>query len=599
MSEKVVETKICKHCNSKFEIRDKDMKFYEKVSSVFAWIKYTIPVPTLCPYCRQQRRLSFRNERKLYKRKCDATWIDVASIYSPDKSFKVYEQDYWWSDKWDAMKYGRDYEFSKSFFEQYNDLFKVVPKRDVVKWTALVNCHYVIAIWACKDCYLLFDSSNSENCYYWNCLDFSQNCIDWYNMKDCIECYELIDCANCYKCFNSEKSINCNDSNYLYNCKNCNNCFWCVNLENKSFYIFNKEYTKTEYLKKMNTIIDNKDFKNQFNEFKLKFPKISNTIINSENAFWDLIYNSKDVYDSYEINDSNNIRYSLRVYQNNNDTVDTFKIINNCSKVYECWVIYKNCFWTYFSIDCWKECENIFYCSESKAIKNCFWCHWIHHKQYCILNKQYTKEQYEELVPKIIEHMMETWEWWEFFPSFISPFGYNETVANEYFPLSRDEVLNKRHPEFISGSIMHEFSKKHSIKDTETSSVWQSKNWPIFNRSDYESPFPKVDKIIPASKLPNNISNIPDDILNRAIECEITKKPFRIIKQELEFYRKHNLPIPRRHPDQRHFDRMALRNPRKLYDRKCDKCGKNIKTTYAPGRSEIVYCEECYNKEVY
>jgi hypothetical protein len=81
-----------------------------------------------------------------------------------------------------------------------------------------------------------------------------------------------------------------------------------------------------------------------------------------------------------------------------------------------------------------------------------------------------------------------------------------------------------------------------------------------------------VDKVIPASKLPINLTDVPDDILNWAIECEITGRPFRIIKQELEFYRKYGLPIPRRHPDQRHLDRMKLRNPRKLYDRECMKC---------------------------
>jgi hypothetical protein len=98
---------------------------------------------------------------------------------------------------------------------------------------------------------------------------------------------------------------------------------------------------------------------------------------------------------------------------------------------------------------------------------------------------------------------------------------------------------------------------------------------------DYEIPFPKVEKIISANKLPNNIKNIPDDILNWAImpdddvgneNLRSLQKPFKIIKQELEFYRKHNLPIPKRHPDRRHLDRMVLRNPRKLYDRKCNKC---------------------------
>jgi len=120
-----------------------------------------------------------------------------------------------------------------------------------------------------------------------------------------------------------------------------------------------------------------------------------------------------------------------------------------------------------------------------------------------------------------------------------------------------------------------------------------------FKWSDYESPRPNVTKIIPAEKLPDDITKIPDDILNWAIECEITKKPFRIIKQELDFYRKHLLPIPRRHPDQRHLDRMNLRNSKKLYDRKCSKCGLDIKTTYSPERPEIVYCESCYNKEIY
>jgi hypothetical protein len=51
--------------------------------------------------------------------------------------------------------------------------------------------------------------------------------------------------------------------------------------------------------------------------------------------------------------------------------------------------------------------------------------------------------------------------------------------------------------------------------------------------------------------------------LNWAIKCEVSEKPFRIIKQELEFYRKHNLPIPKKHPDIRHLERMKLRNPRK------------------------------------
>lgn len=74
---------------------------------------------------------------------------------------------------------------------------------------------------------------------------------------------------------------------------------------------------------------------------------------------------------------------------------------------------------------------------------------------------------------------------------------------------------------------------------------------------------------------------------------------FEIVDKDIEFYRKHNLPVARKHPDERYIYRMKLRNERKIYDRICDKCGKDIKTTFSTYRGEIVYCEKCYNKEIY
>ena len=311
---------------------------------------------------------------------------------------------------------------------------------------------------------------------------------------------------------------------------------------------------------------------------KNNFPRKCFSIISSENSSWDNLLNCSNCtccYDSLVCKDCK------RVY-------DCFNSVD-CQDVYLWWadrderastLWYEtdnsfNCNRWIFCSTCWAWCNNVIYCDSCYTCKNCFWSTWLRNKEYCILNKQYTKEQYNSLVPKIIEHMQKTWEWWEFFLASISPFWYNETVAQEYFPLNPPLVpLNK-------GENLNEVKVGG------------------FNRSDYEEPFPKVDKIIKASDLPNDIKDIPDDILNRAIECEVTKKPFKIIKQELDFYRKHNLPIPRRHPDQRHLDRMKLRNPRKLFDRKCDKCWIDIKTTYSPDRSEIVYCEKCYNEEVY
>lgn len=90
-----------------------------------------------------------------------------------------------------------------------------------------------------------------------------------------------------------------------------------------------------------------------------------------------------------------------------------------------------------------------------------------------------------------------------------------------------------------------------------------------------------------------------DALLHGIIRCEVTGKPFKIIKQELAFYIENSLPIPTKHPDQRHQERLSLRNKRILNEGACADCGKTIITTYPPQSSEKVLCEECYRKIVY
>lgn len=105
MNEQIIETKKCKSCEIEYNITDKDKDFYNRISPKFDGQKFEIPFPTLCPDCRQQRRLSWRNERNLYKRPCDATGKSIISVYSAEKPYKVFEQNEWWSDKWNPMGY--------------------------------------------------------------------------------------------------------------------------------------------------------------------------------------------------------------------------------------------------------------------------------------------------------------------------------------------------------------------------------------------------------------------------------------------------------------------------------------------------------------
>ena len=570
MQQKIIQSKHCKHCNTPFDISDTDLEFYEKVSPVIWWVKYNIPTPTLCPDCRQQRRFTFRNERKLYKRKCDFSWKDIVSIYSPDKPYKVYDNDVWWSDKWNSLDYWKDYNFKLSAFDQFDELMKKVPFQKSFTTISCENSEYGNHTGELKDCFLCFATWASENTHYSTRTTNTKDSLDLLWADKLSNCYQCVWCINSNKCFYSK---NCSDSYNLISCIDCvwcSDCILCTNLNWKKYCIENKQYSKEEYFVNKKLLIKKifKEWWNSLKEIESKMIHKNLDIINSQNCLGDNISNCKNSYYVFDVADIQDCKYGILSTNQANDVYDATWFWAKLDKWYEIVDVWLNWYLNCFCIVCHNN-SNIFYSLNCYNSNNLFLCIWLKNKSFCILNKQYTKEEYEKLVPKIIEHMIKTWEWWEFFPSSLSPFTYNETIAMEYFPLIKENAKEK---------------------------------W--FNWSDYEASFPKVEKVIKANMLPDDIKDIPDDILNWAIESEIESTEgfnplYRIIAQELEFYRKHNLPIPKRHPDQRHLDRMSLRNPRKLFDRKCDKCRTDIKSSYSPERPEKVYCEDCYNKEVY
>ena len=119
MNEKT-ENKICQNCKKEFTIESEDFNFYEKIK---------VPPPTFCPECRNQRRMSWRNERSLHKIKCSAPGHseEIISMYGNVQNLTIFDNEYWWSDKWNSADYGLSYDFSKSFFIQFSELFKRIP----------------------------------------------------------------------------------------------------------------------------------------------------------------------------------------------------------------------------------------------------------------------------------------------------------------------------------------------------------------------------------------------------------------------------------------------------------------------------------------
>ena len=550
-------------CKQTFEVTDGDLAFYEAVSPTIDELRIPLPPPTKCPACRYQQRLTWRIERNLYRRTSQATGKDIVSIFSADKAWPpVYEQDYWWSDKWNATDYGRDVDLGRPFFEQWAELFRVVPQIAMNNQMS-ENCAYTNQSQRNKDCYMIFCSNDSRDCLHGMWQQKCRNCLDTVYLENGELCYEVLNGENCYRCTFSQNLDNCADVHFSKNCTGCKNCIGCINLRNKEHHLFNEPCSPEEFehvrasFDSATTVAELRERAAAFFE---KHPAKYYVGANIESSSGDYLRNVREVHDSFNCRRGEYFHHCQDVWraQHVQDLTETAE--NSFCYSIEGIVTNVN------ALFCKKSCDlsEAIYCSHCNFSKNLFGCVSMNHKQYGILNKQYTKEDYNALVPRIIEAMRSRGEWGEHFPPEFSPFGYNETVAQEYFPLTKEQALARG-----------------------------------FRWTDYEPLAPDVERFVEAAQLPDRIDDVPDDIVQWAIRCEATGKPFRIIKQELDFYRTMRLPIPRLHHDERYRRRMALRNPRKLWDRACATCRKAIRTTFAPERPEKVLCEECYLSAVY
>lgn len=551
--------KHCKNCTQPFEIFPEDRAFYASME---------VPEPTLCPDCRQQRRSAQPNQLFLSKRKCDLTGQTLVSNFSPESPYPVYAPEVWYSDAWDPLQYGRDYDFGRPFFEQFADLFAVVPRPALFTgYQYDENSPYTNHAGKNKNCYFIFDSDENWDCLYSYSINHCKNVMDCYRTRKCELCYECVDSYSCYHhCAFLQDCENCTDSFFLKNCIGCKNCLFSVNLRNKQYYIHNQKASKEEYeayLQKLSSWSELQQLRSDFQKFQIQFPQKYLHGTHNENVRGEYLDHCKNAQLCFDSSTLWDCRYVVQGFMPLKDCMDVSEC-GEAERLYECVVCGYELNTVKFAAHTLGAChdaEYIMYCPHTAYL---FGCIGLRHKQYCILNKQYTQEEYEELLPRIKAHMRETGEYGEFFPIALSSFGYNQTVAQEYFPLTKEQAIAKGYK-------------------------WADEKPPDFR---------DVTKKIPANRLPDTIADIPDDIVNWAIACESSGKLFRIQKPELQFYRQMNLPNPHEKFLVRHKRRQSLRNPRQLWSRKCDSCEQPIETSYAPERPEKVYCEACYLQAV-
>ena len=545
------EKRVCQNCKSEFVIDASDFKFYEKMQ---------VSPPEICFYCRLQTHLAFWEFGKFHKRKSDLTGQDIISIYSSQTRFPIYKTSEWHSDSWNPPEIS--YDPSRPFFDQLYELQSSTPHPHQFG-TKNENCDYSNDVWESKNCYLCRSIAYSENLSY-SLRDV--RCRDSYELTYCYDTEQSYDCTYCFKVYNVKYAFNVRDSFdsvFLYDCRNVSNCFMCWNLRNKKYHILNEPYSKDEYFKKI------KEYKmtswNEVQKLKKEFAaQIRENVIHRHNINIKITNSSgnglaecKNCINCYFLETSENCKNFFRglLSKDSFDSTASWKT----ELIFDAVLITQG-YNIKHSIFCF-DCRDLEYSDFCVNCENCFGCVGLRNKQYCILNKQYSREGYESLTSLIKDSMKKDGTYGRFLPLKMAYGGYNLSYSGMMFPLSKEEVETK-------GGF-----------------------WENLEKADLSN--------IQVAEFIDDVMDTPDDIVYKGFVCEETGRAFNITKDELRFYKQHEIPLPHTYPDVRNVKRMLDLTLIKPFSAKCFFCSKDI-VHYYPSHLgyKKVACEACYLKEV-
>lgn len=495
--------KTCAVSGKQFAIDDRDQAYYAKIG---------VPHPTLCPEERERRRWAWRG-KNYSLRKCDQCGKMAMSYFSPDlQNIVTYCEKCFQSEQFDPMAYGRDFDFSRPFFDQFFELRSVVPRHTSNAYLN-ENSDYIICAHRNKNCYLVDEIDECRDCAFGYNIQNCEDVLESIYVRDTEIGYRLLKAEHCYATFFSENVFHCSYSAFLRDCRSCRHCLFCTGLINQEYHIFNKPVSEAEYQRFWDYIFAGKrdnleETERQWRDFLAHQEPAKKVLIHTENCEGNYLTNCKDCHDCYYIDNCQDCRYCTDIHYSR----DCYDVnIYEGELMYEILHAGPKGYGQYFSQLPWF-CKDVYYCIELWNCEDCFGCAGLKKKKYCIFNKQYTKEEYEKLRDQIIAHMKETGEWGEFFPTKYSPHAYNHTMAQRFYPENAESV------------------KQFGMGWDE---AWESK---LAKKSGVQT------------DVPANLVDFPADDPNRSFVCSETGKEFRFISTELKFYNRWKIPLPTNDP---------------------------------------------------
>ncbi len=412
-----------------------------------------------------------------------------------------------------------EYDFTKTFFENFADLYRSIKLPAIINIWSENSDFSEISIFV-KNAYLSFTTvSGCENILYSvNIKDNSRNVLNSVMVWDsCENVYMSSWIIKSSSVFYSQNIVNSRDIWFSTNLVWCSECISCSNVENVSYQISNKQYTKDEYLTKKKELLSNPSW---FDSLYQK-SKVKSTNIWSKDTIWTCNFYCENLNSwayNYKVIDWKNVVLVWLPTWNKN-IYDTY---NAGSPIWSDMYWVMAAWWEHIYMTLHNNnWTNNFYSILLDECSFCLWCVWLKNKSYCIFNKQYSQEEWFNMVDKIFASMEQSGELGEFFPATMNPYYFNDTVASLFdLWFSKQEVINK---------------------------------WFLWRDEEVKVDIPTTLDKIGVDELSgfewfdsDGKWYIDNDVMNKVVVDKFWNS-YRFVPMEIEFLKRYNLPLPRQH----------------------------------------------------
>ena len=496
----------------------------------------------------------FCSDGNFFWRRCSATGKRIYSAFPEQCRFPVVALDYWQSTDWDPLSFGLAFSFKRSFFEQLQDLWNKVPRPAHVAEDAVASSVYHHA-WGIRHSYMVAGVQDARAVLYGIGVLESEQCIDCTQISACHTCYECVHCYSCKSLRFAECCLNCEQCSFISHCEDCRNCLFCTGLQGKEHYVFNQPLSPEGYRRTLQEwsfsarqrLEAAKDVYNEFISDK-PIPHIFSDAPHGNSGNY--LVRCLDAIESFECVDCRDCRYLSGA----SDALDGCGAIGPLSHGAQFVSVSRNASNIRNCVDCWNDVQNLDYCSFCENCANLFGCVGLRGKEYCILNRQLDNPTYAAERERIIDHLKRRGVWGKFFPVVFSGFAYNRSAAHIHMPLGRI-------PAQMMGFEWEEVDD--FVRPSALLSGGESAPEECF------------------SEVPGQIEELTDSAVRNSVYlCEISGRPFRFTREEVDFYRQIGVAPPVRGPDRRLAERIMGISPKYLNLRKESGGSAELHTAY-------------------